>query len=135
MRNFLEFLYEDVEEHPLSIKELQVIEKYLDTLFSVLKIDIEFRGHFIDRINDARNKKQITRTELIGLFNKEFAKHGKNIANLDDGEEAVMKDLSTDINSPFLIRFNRQKRMLELVPKTIMRKKGFKTPNKQFVVK
>ena len=40
--------------------------------------------------------------------------------------EAVIKDMKTDINMPFVINIDR-KGMLDLVAKTIMRKKNFKT--------
>lgn len=46
--------------------------------------------------------------------------------------QAVMKDLETDINIPFVLNWNGEE--LELVAKTVMRKKNFTTPNKEFTV-
>ena len=46
--------------------------------------------------------------------------------------EAVMKDLETDINIPFVLRWNGKE--LEMIAKTVMRKKNFRTSNKEFPV-
>jgi hypothetical protein len=45
-----------------------------------------------------------------------------------------MKDLATDINVPFALNWNKATGMLELVAKTVMRKKNFRTPNQEFPV-
>ena len=68
------------------------------------------------------------------MFAKEFRKWGKPIAQMGPDAEAVMKDLSSDINLPFALNWNKQSGMLELVAKTVMRKKNFRTPNKEFPV-
>ena len=49
-------------------------------------------------------------------------------------QEAVMKDLVTDINMPFALRWDRDNNELDLIVKTVMRKKDFKTSNKEFPV-
>ena len=40
--------------------DLDQLEKYADRLFGAVGIDVEFTRHFLDRVNDERNKKQIT---------------------------------------------------------------------------
>jgi len=45
-----------------------------------------------------------------------------------------MKDLQTDINMPFALRWDRDNNELDLIVKTVMRKKDFKTSNKEFPV-
>ena len=47
--------------------------------------------------------------------------------------EAVIYDMETDVNMPFVINVDR-KGMLDLVAKTIMRKKDFKTRNQKLRV-
>lgn len=113
-------------------QQLDALEKVLDQVFSKVGIDIEFTRHFIDRVNDERNVKPITIKELAMLFKKEFIKYGKPIAQLGPDAQAVMKDLETDINIPFALEWNGSE--LELIAKTVMRKKNFKTPNKEFAV-
>jgi RNA polymerase sigma factor (sigma-70 family) len=114
--------------------QLNALENVLDKVFAKLGIDVEFTRHFLDRVNDERNIKQITIKELGELFAKEFRKWGKPIAQMGPDAEAVMKDLSSDINLPFALNWNKQSGMLELVAKTVMRKKNFRTPNKEFPV-
>jgi hypothetical protein len=99
-----------------------------------LGIDVEFTRHFLDRVNDERNRRQITIKELGLLFKKEFIKHGKPIAQLGPDAEAVMKDMETDINLPFALRWDANNNELDLIAKTVMRKADFKTSNKTFTV-
>lgn len=119
---------------PVTQPQLDALEKVLDRVFAQLGIDVEFTRHFLDRVNDERNIKQITLSELGQLFKKEFMKWGKPIARLGPDAEAVMKDLSSDINIPFALNWNKGSGMLELVAKTVMRKKNFRTPNQEFPV-
>jgi hypothetical protein len=121
-------------DQQVSQAQLDALEKVLDRVFAQIGIDIEFTRHFLDRVNDERNVRQITISELAQLFKKEFVKWGKPIARLGPDAEAVMKDLATDINIPFALKWNSASSMLELVAKTVMRKKNFRTPNKEFPV-
>ena len=107
--------------------DLDQIEKYADRLFGALDIDVEFTRHFLDRVNDMRNKVAITPAELTRLFKQTYKKHGKTIARLGPDAEAVITDMKTDINMPFVL--NLKGGELELVAKTVMRKKNFKTTN------
>jgi len=118
-----DILYEQDQE--ITQAQLDALEAVLDRVFGQLGIDVEFTRHFLDRVNDERNRRQITIKELGLLFKKEFIKHGKPIAQLGPDAEAVMKDLQTDINMPFVLNLKGQE--LELVAKTVMRKKDFKT--------
>jgi hypothetical protein len=118
----------------ISKKGLDDIEKLLDKLFSSLKIDVEFTKHFFDRINDARNGKQITLDELARLYIEVFKKFGKKISELPDDAEATLKDINTSINVPFVLDLDKEKGLIELRAVTIMRKKDFKTRNKIFKV-
>ncbi len=107
--------------------DLDQLERYADKLFAAVGIDVEFTRHFLDRVNDERNKKQITTAELTRLFKQSFKKYGKKIAQLGPDAEAVINDMKTDVNMPFAL--NLKGGELELVAKTIMRKKDFRTRN------
>jgi len=48
--------------------------------------------------------------------------------------QAIMKDLESDINVPFVLEINPRTKMLDLVAKSVMRKKDFRTSNKVFAV-
>ncbi len=113
---------------------LDEIERYADKLFSTLGIDVNFTRHFVDRVNDTRNVKPITPAELTRLFKQEFKRWGKPIAQMGPDSEAVMKDMQTDINMPFVLKWDRDSQELDLVAKTIMRKQDFKSPDPVFPV-
>ena len=108
--------------------DLDQIERYADRVFAAVGIDVEFTRHFLDRVNDARNIKQITPSELTRLFKQSFKKYGKKISKLGDDAQAVINDMKTNINEPFVLNKTRGGE-LELVAKTVMRKKNFSTSN------
>ena len=110
-------------------RDLDGIEKFADRLFSKVGIDVEFTRHFLDRVNDERNKKQITTAELTRLFKQTYNKHGKKIPQLGPDAEAVLKDMQTDINMPFVLKWDGKE--LDLVAKTVMRKSNFATTNQK----
>ena len=138
MRTFKKFLAEQecpLDETPVTARDLIALEKELDRVFNKKGVDIEFTRHFLDRINDERNKRQITICELKKLFLEVYKKHAKAIAQSYGGDEAVLTDVSTKVNVPFVVRWSRDKNAMELISKTVMRKKGFKTQGKRYTVK
>ena len=123
------WLNEGPESSPITQGDLDQIETYADRLFAKVGIDVEFTQHFIDRVNDARNQKQISMAELTRLFKQQYKTNGKKIAQLGPGAEAVMKDMQTDVNMPFALVWDKQSQELDLIAKTVMRKKNFGTSN------
>jgi GNAT superfamily N-acetyltransferase len=123
------WLNEGPESSPITQGDLDQIETYADRLFAKVGIDVEFTQHFIDRVNDARDQKQISMAELTRLFKQQYKKNGKKIAQLGPGAEAVMKDMQTDVNMPFALVWDKQSQELDLIAKTVMRKKNFGTSN------
>ncbi len=121
-----------VEE--ISQSQLNELEKYLDQLFKVLNVDVAFTKHFLDRVNDSRNGKPITVDELQLLFKKTIQKYGKKIPALGPDAEAVLNDMKTQINLPFVLKWDKEAEELDLVAKTVMRKKNFMTHNQKFTV-
>jgi hypothetical protein len=113
---------------------LKDIERYADQLFAAVGIDVEFTRHFLDRANDPRNRTPITPSELEALFKKAYTKWGKKIAQLGPDAQAVIKDMESDINMPFVLYWDREREELDLIAKTVMRKKNFATSNQQFTV-
>ena len=112
---------------------LDAIEKFADKLWAKVGLDVEFTRHFLDRVNDSRNKKQITAGEVQRLFRQSYKKYGKKIARLGKDAEAVIKDMQTDINMPFVLQLDKNGE-LDLVAKTVMRKKNFRTSNQTFAI-
>jgi len=127
--SFSEFIAEEI-----TTSDLKKIEQYADKLFQAVGIDVAFTRHFLDRVNDERNRKQITTDELITLFKKTYEKHGKRIPKLGPDAEAVINDMQSDINMPFVLKWDRNTEELDLVAKTVMRKKNFMTSNQKLTV-
>lgn len=117
-------------------QQLQVIERHLDKLFKDLDIDVEFSSHFLDRLNDVRNGEPITVGELIDIYTNVHKDYGKELViNKSEKQiEKVIKSINTHINIPFILRWNRSKKMIEMLSKTIMRKSNFTTSNKVLTV-
>jgi len=122
------------EEQQITQSDLKKIEDYADKLFKALDIDIQFTRHFLDRVNDARNVKQITPDELTALFRKTYHTHGKKITKLGPDAEAVIADMASNVNMPFVLNWDRNNQELDLVAKTVMRKKNFMTSNPKLKV-
>jgi hypothetical protein len=117
---------------PITQTQLDALERVADKVFGKLGIDIDFTRHFLDRVNDERNRKQITVRELGQLFGKEYHRWGRDIAKMKVDSQAVMKDLSTAINIPFIL--SKDGNGKSLVAKTVMRKPDFTTLDRKFPV-
>lgn len=119
-------IYELYEEN-ITREQLLKLEYYLDLLFKKNNINVEFTKHFLDRVNDTRNIRQISVNELSQLFTDSQKKYGDRLEHSTDGWEAVLKDIRTDVNMPFVLNYNEKNGMIDLVSKTVMRKKDFKS--------
>jgi len=125
---------EKVKLMSVTAVDIQQLETFADRIFADVGIDVEFTRHFKDRVNSERNAKPIVPAELTRLFKQERKRYGKPIAQMGPDSEAVMRDLQTDINVPFALVFDKDNNELDLIAKTIMRKKDFDTPNRVFAV-
>ena len=128
MKTFSTYIFERISK-----SDLDQVEKYADRLFAAVGIDVEFTRHFHDRVNDERNKKPINSAELVRLFRLTYKKYGKKIAQMNPDAEAVITDMETDVNMPFVINLDKGG-LLDLVAKTVMRKKDFKTSSQKLRV-
>lgn len=119
----------------LTKSDLYTIEDFADRLLSKWGIDVEFTRHFLDRVNDERNGEDIRMGELKSIFQKMNDKHVIDKVTDDVDIEAVLRDIQSKINMPFVIDLvynNRTKRKEFVVTfKTVMRKKDFRTSNKK----
>ena len=111
-------------EEDVSQRQIDDLEKFGDRLLKKFDIDIEFTRHFADRMNDKRNDPEIKVAEIQRLFKKIAKNKGKDIKKHGDAE-AVLKDMQSDLNLPVVVNYKDGE--FEVVNKTIMRKKGFKT--------
>ena len=132
MRSFNEFtngLFED-----LSQSDLDAVERMADKLFAKVGIDVEFTRHFLDRVNDARNKKPISSGELVRIFKLTYKKHGSKISKLGKNAEAILHDINSHVNIPFILKWDPQNQEFDMISKTVMRKKDFKSDDPKLEV-
>tara|TARA_Y100000389_G_scaffold54036_1_gene49883 strand:- start:13435 stop:16506 length:3072 start_codon:yes stop_codon:yes gene_type:complete len=113
----------------IGMNQIKQFEKIVDQLFKKFGIDFNFTRHFGDRMGDDRNTPCISMKELANFIKKIYAKQGKSLKGIA-GAEAVIKDLQTDLNIPVAVTYDQRKDEFDVVMKTIMRKKNFKSPDK-----
>jgi len=129
MKQFKEFITED-----LSKSDLDAVERMADKLFAKVGIDVEFTRHFLDRVNDARNKKPISSGELVRIFKLTYKKHGSKISKLGKNAEAILHDINSHVNIPFILKWDPQNQEFDMISKTVMRKKDFKSDDPKLEV-
>lgn len=119
---------------PVTASELKTLENLLNSLFKKAGLDIAFTNHFLDRVNDPRNGKQITTVELAKVFKEVYAKFAREIKAHGADWEALIKDVTTAINIPFVLSYDRNTGEMDMVAKTVMRKRDFLTRDQKLVV-
>jgi len=129
MKQFKEFITED-----LSKADLDAVERMADKLFAKVGIDVEFTRHFLDRVNDARNKKPISSGELVRIFKLTYKKHGSKISKLGKNAEAILHDINSHVNIPFILKWDANNQEFDMISKTVMRKKDFKSDDPKLEV-
>jgi len=126
----MEIAFDHVYEDPKYYDKLSSIEEMAD-MRSVERyadgeldpIDVEFGKHFFDRLQDPRNGKEITTSELLDFFARLINKKNQFVSFIEKYHEFVVKDRNTGINIPFISQVN------QAIAKTIMRKHNFTTSN------
>lgn len=123
---------EESKDGGITPEQLNALEKHLDAIWGHLKIDFDFTQHFFERVNDPRNKKQITIGELNKIFTDVYQKYGSMIANKVKPEtegkfDSVLTDSGTKVNSPVVLIWDKKRRRLEMKAKTVMRVNHFYT--------
>lgn len=117
------------QEHRLvTWNELMACERVIDALFRTAGLDIAFTTHFWERMNGSRGDGQWISTSDIQLaFRKTFDKFRDTISNHPVDWEAVINDTRTNLNMPFVIKWDGKfKRMVML---TAMRSPNFRSPD------
>ena len=113
----------------IGMKQIKEFERVVDKLFKKFGIDFNFTKHFGERMSDSRNTPCISLKELADFIKKVYAKQGKSLKDTA-GAEAVIKDMQTDLNIPVAVKYDQRNDEFDVVMKTIMRKKNFKSPDK-----
>lgn len=120
----------------LTVAHMKAFEQFVDRLFKKFGIDFEFTKHFRERMSHERNDPCIDMKELASMIQKIYKKYqnGEKSLNKFVDAEAVIKDLQTDLNMPIAVEYDRKNDEIDVIAKTIMRKKNFRTPNPEIKV-
>lgn len=129
MKTFKTFITEQKSCDLVGIDKIRAFEKFVDRMFKKLGIDFKFTKHFADRMSDDRNNPCISMKELADFVKKVYKRQGKSLKGVA-GAEAVIKDMQSDLNIPVAVKYDSKNDEFDVVMKTIMRKKNFRTPNK-----
>jgi len=116
----------------VTTSQLKAFESVVDKLFKAYKIDFDFgKKHFRERMSDERNNPCINLKELAEMVKKLYMQVKKNGSTLSKHKDAeiVLKDIQSQLNMPIAIEYDRKNDELDVIAKTIMRKKDFRTPN------
>jgi len=97
--------------------------------FDEFDIDFRFTRHFSDRASHPRNQPCITLDELKALFNRLYLsrKQGRKIFSRWPDMDIVLNDVKNNLNIPFAIEYDKRNDEFDVIAKTVMRKKNFKT--------
>jgi len=104
----------------MSASDVDAVEDFADKKLDPVDVDLT-SDHFFDRLNDPRNKKEISGAELIGFFKRLSKRKKEFIEFLKQYKELVVTDDRTNINIPFMKLANKA------IAKTVMRKPDFQT--------
>ena len=104
----------------MSASDVDAVEDFADKKLDPVDVDLT-SDHFFDRLNDPRNKKEISGAELIGFFKRLSKRKKEFIDFLRQYKELVVTDDRTNINIPFMKLANKA------IAKTVMRKPDFQT--------
>lgn len=131
MKSFKIHFYEETCSL-VSAEHLKAFETFVDRLFKKYDLDFEFTKHFRERLSDNRNDPCIKMKELADFLQKIYNKKGNPLKGLK-GTEAVITDMQSDLNIPLVVKYDAKNDEFDVVMKTIMRKKNFKTPDKKII--
>jgi len=114
--------------------DIAKLDTKLDNTFKDVPLDIHFSNHFAKQVNLKRNIEPITPEELAALFDKVHTDYNIQLKKLSTASQGILKDLSTQINVPFYIEYDRGLKKLRLVAATVMRNPEFKSNNPRDVI-
>lgn len=116
--------------------DLQKAELAIDVMFRELGLDVQFSQHFKNRVLDNGSEARdtdVSAREVFRAFNALKVKYGERLMAASNNRKefvAILKDMSTDLNIPFVIDYDRAyKGLHKLKATTLMRKRNF-IPNR-----
>jgi hypothetical protein len=112
-------------------QNVQTLQIKLNQFAASFGVKIQFSNHFTTQMN---NRDLVNMDEINDLFQKMLKKYTKFFSKLTKNEsEAVIKDLTSTINIPIVIR--KIGNHILIIAKTIIKKQNFFTTSKVLKLK
>ena len=120
---YAKYLMEDIEflNDELSLTTLKHLENYINKLV----LNKESVDYFFEEVNRNRIDRKITNSDIICLFKRTLGQC--DIVFSDSDVQSVILEMETNINMPFLLLSDEEDGGINLVAKTVIRKRGFKS--------
>jgi hypothetical protein len=136
MKRNEEFFLESDQCPILTVAHMKAFEQFVDRIFKKFGIDFEFTKHFRERMSHERNDPCIDMKELASMIQKIYKKYqnGEKSLNKFVDAEVVIKDLQSDLNMPIAIEYDRKNDQIDVIAKTIMRKKNFRSSSPEIKI-
>ena len=110
---------------PVTIDKNQ-IQRESEQVWSHFGVSIGCTDHFLQQVELERNSPPITSNEIISLLVLQCYRHGKEIINLQNNAEIVLKDTTSNINIPTIFKVDPNIGA-KLILKTAIRRENFRT--------
>ena len=124
---YAKYLMEDIEflNDELSLATLKHLENYINKL----GLNVESVDYFFEEISRKRTDGKITNSDAICLFKRILGQ--RNIVFNNSDAQSVIFEMETNINMPFLLVSDGEDGGINLVAKTVVRKRGFKSSDQK----
>lgn len=123
-------LLKDIVE--MAQSSMAPLENAIDNMFRELELDVYFSNHFKQRILDNGTEARdvdVSAQDIFKAFNKLKIKYGDALFNARRNPKefvGILKDISTNLNIPFTIDYDKfNKRFHKLTAITLMKKRNF----------
>ena len=128
MKKFSTFVTE------MSMGEVRSLEQKLDKMFEPFGVDIVFTRHVVkDRLLTGQREGGVTADEILDVFKRFIARYKDKLTKKE--WEAVIKDVRTKLNLPVTYKKDALEGDMDMIVKTIMKKRDFKGGGKVLTVK
>lgn len=123
---YAKYLIEDIEflNAEISVASMKKLEMYTETVFN----NVDGNKRFFDKIN---SEKRTSNSEFIRLFNRRY----NNLTNsLTENLYEVIGEMELDGNIPFVFVHDKEIGEINLMAKTITKKRGFKVASQRLTL-
>jgi len=118
----------------MSMGEVRSLEQKLDKMFEPFGVDIVFTRHVVkDRLLTGQREGGVTADEILDVFKRFIARYKDKLTKKE--WEAVIKDVRTKLNLPVTYKKDALEGDMDMIVKTIMKKRDFKGGGKVLTVK